>query len=119
MYQIAVALYALSWALRALTDERLSLEVLFIALVLITFSTSMFRLVFNKRFYDIAKLTLAHRYLVLKSYYSQSAIFAVFLLFGWATLQTEGAALLAPVYWAAAAASFGYLAYGARRYRKS
>ena len=119
MYQIAVALYALSWALRALTDERLSLEVLFIALVLITFSTSMFRLVFNKRFYDIAKLTLAHRYLVLKSYYSQSAIFAVFLLFGWATLQTESAALLAPVYWAAAAASFGYLAYGARRYRKS
>ncbi|MGR3985000.1 MAG: hypothetical protein OD817_07095 [Gammaproteobacteria bacterium] len=117
LYQLAVALYALSWALRALTDERLSLELLFIALILITFSTSMFRLVFNKRFYDIAKLTLAHRYLVLKSYYSQAAIFVMFMLFGWATLHAEGAGLLEPVYWAAAAASFVYLMYGARRYR--
>ncbi len=118
VYQLAVALYALSWALRALTGDGLSLELLFILLVLITFGTSMFRLVMNKRFYDIAKLTISHGYLVLKSYYSQAAIFVLFLIFGAAVIQANGNAdLLKPVYWIAALAAPVYLLYGAKRYR--
>ena len=118
MYQLAVVLYALSWVLRALTDDKASLELLFILLVAITFNTSIFRLVMNKRFYDIAKLTLSHRYLVLKSYYSQAAIFVLFLLFGWAVLHFEyDATVLTPIYWAAALVAPVYLIYGAKRYR--
>ena len=118
MYQLAVVLYALSWVLRALTDDKASLELLFILLVAITFNTSIFRLVMNKRFYDIAKLTLSHRYLVLKSYYSQAAIFVLFLLFGWAVLHFEyDATVLTPIYWAAALVAPAYLIYGAKRYR--
>ena len=118
VYQLAVALYALSWALRALTHDGMSLELLFILLVLITFSTSMFRLALNKRFYDIAKLTLSHRYLVLKSYYSQAAIFIIFLIFGWAVIRADGGIdILPPVYWVAALVATAYLIYGAKRYR--
>lgn len=118
VYQFAVAVYAISWALRALTDDKASLEALFILLVLITFGTSMFRLAFNKRFYDIAKLTLSHRYLVLKSYYSQAAILALFAGFGVAALQLGWSEVVfAPVYWAAAAGALLYLFYGAARYR--
>lgn len=118
LYQLAVMLYALSWVLRAAVNDQTSLELLFIILVLITFSTSMFRLVFNKRFYDIAKLTTAHRYLVLKSYYSQAAIFVMFMIFGWALLHTgNGINTLAPLYWGAALFSLLYLLYGATRYR--
>ena len=118
VYQMAVALYAASWALRALTDDKASLEVLFILLVVITFNTSIFRLVMNKRFYDIAKLTISHRYLVLKSYYSQAAIFTLFLGFGLAVLQFDfNAGILTPVYWVAALAALSYLVYGAKRYR--
>lgn len=118
VYQLAVVLYAVSWVLRALTDDKTPLELLFLLLVVITFNTSIFRLVMNKRFYDIAKLTLSHRYLVLKSYYSQAAIFVLFLLFGWAVIQFDyDVDVLTPVYWAAALASLAYLIYGAKRYR--
>ena len=74
IYMIAVAGYCLSWLMRATVDSRLSLGWLFTTLILITFCTSFFRLAFNKRFFDLAKHTSAHRYLFLKSYYSQTAI---------------------------------------------
>lgn len=111
VYRLAVVLYAASWGLRALTDEKLSLELLFILLVLITFSTSMFRLAFNKRFYDIAKQTIGHRYLVLKSYYSQAALCVMFIAFGWAVAGAS-AAILPPLYWAAALIALIYFIYG-------
>ena len=118
VYQLAVALYVLSWGLRALANDRLSLELLFALLIVITFGTSMFRLVLNKRFYDIAKLTISHRYLVLKSYYSQAAIFVIFLIFGCAVLRFGGDAdIVTPVYWVAALTALVYLIYGAKRYR--
>ena len=118
VYQLAVVLYAASWALRALTDDKASLELLFVLLVVITFNTSIFRLVMNKRFYDIAKLTAGHRYLVLKSYYSQATIFVLFLAFGWAVIHFDyGADILPPVYWVAALVALSYLIYGAKRYR--
>ncbi|WP_457668785.1 MFS transporter [Thiolapillus sp.] len=74
IYRIAVTGYCLSWLMRATVDNRLGLGWLFATLVLITFCTSFFRLAFNKRFFDLAKHTSAHRYLFLKSYYSQTAI---------------------------------------------
>lgn len=118
VYQMAVVLYAISWALRALTDDQASLELLYILLVMITFNTLIFRLAMNKRFYDLAKLTLSHRYLVLKSYYSQAAIFVLFLTFGWVVIQLDyGIEIMTPIYWFAGVAALGYLIYGAKRYR--
>ena len=78
IYGIAVAGYCLSWLMRASVDDRLSLGWLFTTLILITFCTSFFRLAFNKRFFDLAKHTSAHRYLFLKSYYSQAFIALIF-----------------------------------------
>ncbi len=113
IYRLAVALYALSWLLRANVNEGQSLLVLFILLVVITFCTSFFRLAMNKRFYDLAKITLNHQYLVLKSYYSQIIIAVSFLVFGLLTLHSnESEKLLMPVYWAASIISLSFLLYG-------
>ncbi len=117
IYRLAVILYALSWALRALTEDQMSLEVLYLFLIGVTFCTTFFRLAMNKRFYDLAKLTLSHDYLVLKSYYTQ---FAIVIIFGAIAVVFAGMEsseqLLVPTYWAAAVLSLSYLAYGARRY---
>ena len=82
MYKIATLLYAISWLLRGFVSDELSLEWLFLMLVLITFCTSFFRLAFNKRFYDLAQLTTAHHYLIKKSYYSQIFLAGIYLLLG-------------------------------------
>lgn len=74
VYVIAVVGYCISWLMRTTVGDELSLVWLFTTLVLITFCTSFFRLAFNKRFFDLAKHTSAHRYLFLKSYYSQAFI---------------------------------------------
>jgi len=55
---------------------------------------------------------------VLKSYYSQAAIFVMFMAFGWA-VAGAGAGILAPVYWGAALVAIGYWIYGAKHYRKA
>ncbi|WP_456416623.1 MFS transporter [Thiolapillus sp.] len=110
VYTIAVAGYCISWLMRATVDDQLSLGWLFTTLVLITFCTSFFRLAFNKRFFDMARQTTAHRYLFLKSYYSQAFIALSFGVAA-AILQVSGslgpnflqisyilAAVLAPMY---------------------
>ncbi|HID44466.1 MAG TPA: hypothetical protein EYP34_01755 [Chromatiaceae bacterium] len=89
IYAFAVAGYCLSWLMRAAVGDHLSLGWLFTTLVLITFCTSFFRLAFNKRFFDLAQHTSAHRYLFLKSYYSQTAIALGFGLAA-ALLHTHG-----------------------------
>lgn len=117
VYRFAVILYALSWAFRALTDDTLSLEVLYLFLVVITFCTAFFRLAMNKRFYDLAKLTCSHDYLVLKSYYSQAAIVVIFGLMGYWLYSIEpGAWSLTPIYWISTVFALIYLIYGIRRY---
>ncbi len=117
VYTLAVGMYALSWALRAVTHDQLPLHFVYLFLVLITFCTSFFRLAMNKRFYDLAKLTRSHDYLVLKSYYSQIGIAVVFGAIGLTTYQMQNSEiLLTPIYWAAAVMSFTYFLYGARRY---
>ena len=119
VYVLAVGLYILSWALRATIDEELSLEILYLILVIITFSTSFFRLAMNKRFYDIAKQTCSHDYLVLKSYYTQSAIVVMFGLFGLYSWQVEySELLLVPIYWSCAAIAIFYFLYGSTQYNK-
>ena len=117
VYILAVYLYALSWVLRALTSDQLPLDQLYISLVVITFCTTFFRLAMNKRFYDLAKLTRSHDYLVLKSYYTQFAIMIIFATFGMLTFQLEAdETLLNIAYWASAALSLVYLMYGAQRH---
>ena len=117
VYTLAVYLYALSWAFRAITHDELPLDLMYASLVFITFCTTFFRLAMNKRFYDLAKLTCSHDYLVLKSYYTQFAIIILFGLFGLMTYQIEGSQmLLAPVFWGSAVLSLVYLLYGARRH---
>lgn len=117
VYQFAVALYAVSWGLRGLVNHDLSLTWLFCLLVVITFCTSFFRLALNKRFFDLARETRSHHYLILKSYYSQLTIAVVFGLFGVLMLgQSNSEALLIPIYWAAALGALVFLCYGRRRY---
>lgn len=117
VYQLSVLLYALSWVLRGLTEEEMSLEVLYIFLIGITFCTSFFRLAMNKRFYDLAKLTCSHDYLVLKSYYSQISIAVVFgVLAVMLARVDQSAAVLTPIYWLSAVLALSYFVYGQRRY---
>ena len=114
IYRIAVVLYAFSWLLRANVHENQPLFWLFLALVLITFCTSFFRLAMNKRFYDLARETLNHRYLVLKSYYSQFIIGIVFVAAGLLIRDIEhSATLLIHSYWLGAVLAFVFLLYGA------
>ncbi|MEH6455344.1 MAG: MFS transporter [Cocleimonas sp.] len=114
IYRIAVVLYAFSWLLRANVNENQSLFWLFLTLVLITFCTSFFRLAMNKRFYDLARETLNHRYLVLKSYYSQFVIGIVFVAAGLLIGDIEKSeSLLIPSYWLGAVLAFIFLLYGA------
>ena len=117
VYIFAVFLYAASWLLRALIDESMPLNLLFVFLVTITFCTTFFRLAMNKRFYDLAKLTRSHDYLVLKSYYSQFAIVFVFAAVGFFSYRLESSEiLLAPLYWISAALALVYLLYGSKRH---
>ncbi len=118
VYRLATYLYAFSWVLRALTDNSLPLDLLYASLVLVTFCTTFFRLAMNKRFYDLAKLTCSHDYLVLKSYYTQFAIIFAFGTFGLLAYHLEASdMILVPVYWGLAMLSLTYLLYGGLRYR--
>lgn len=78
LFIIAVLLYSASWLLRALIDDSLSIQWLFLGLSLITFFSSFFRLSFNKRFYDVALETTAREYLLIKSYYTQCFVVLFF-----------------------------------------
>jgi MFS family permease len=118
VFLFAVALYSLSWAIRAIVSDELSLLMLFVLLVIVTFATSFFRLALNKRFYDLARESGAHRYLIMKSYYSQSSLIVSFLLIALvATVVTDPVELLTIVYVAAAFAAPVFALYGSRRYR--
>jgi len=90
-YLLAVGLYALSWALRALSDDvgagdpggvatdQQGDAALLVLLVVITFCSTLFRLTFSKRFFEHAVQLGAVPYLVWKSRLSQTALGAAFL----------------------------------------
>ncbi len=116
IYALAVAGYAVSWLMRTTVGPDLNLAWLFTTLLLITFCTSFFRLAFNKRFFDLARNTSAHRYLFLKSYFSQFSIALGFALAALAfhSSQAEAESLLRISYLAAALLAPLYLLYRPR-----
>lgn len=113
VYKVAVWLYACSWLLRFTLDAQSSGSGMLIALVLITFCASFFRLAFNKRFFDVAINTGATRYLLIKSYSSQSYLAIGFLLLGIVLAMTQLADTVALnyLYLPATALSLVYLRY--------
>lgn len=116
VYRVSVALYAVSWLLRAWVDEELADSVQLVALILITFCSSFFRLTFNKRFFDIARNEGINSYLLNKSYASQWWLGAGFLSIGVTLMAlefTEASALMM-TYIPAAALSLTYLRYQVR-----
>ena len=115
IYFLAVTGYALSWSLRAMIDDSSALIWLFAELVVITFLTSFFRLAFNKAFFEIAQHGATHRYLIVKSYYSQFSIAVVFTLL-WLHLSSpgDGSQALPQIYFSAALCALGFLVYRLR-----
>lgn len=68
VYAAAVSLYALSWVLRGLPGENHGSLTMLWLLALITVCTSVFRLSFNKRFFDNARRASAHEYIFVMLY---------------------------------------------------
>lgn len=113
-YRIAVTLYAISWLLRSTLIVETSMLALLILLASITFCTSLFRLAFNKRFFDNARAAVQHEYIFMKSYYSQFFLIPVFGIPLLISLPPGNVIeQLSYVYIAAAAAALLYLVYGA------
>ena len=111
MYTAAVCLYSISWILRGVLSDRLNTFILLLLLAVITFCTSIFRLTFNKRFFDIAKSAKAHEYIFVKSYFSQFFL-AVFGLMGFLLLKSgDVVGQLSTAYLVAALVSFVYFFY--------
>jgi hypothetical protein len=112
VYVAAVTLYALSWGLRSFLNENLAPLTMLWLLALIASCTSVFRLSFNKRFFDNARLTAAHEYIFMKSYISQFfiAVFFVVMAYGF-NIPGSIVDQLSEVYYFAAITSFFYLIY--------
>jgi len=113
VYIAAVALYAASWLLRFTLDMDAQGTGYLVALILITFCSSFFRLAFNKRFFDVAKKSGQIEYLLIKSYSSQFVLGLVFLMaaLAFSLLQQEAVLYLQYSYVAAAFLSLVYLNY--------
>lgn len=124
LFRWAVVLYAIGWAIRPLLDmphsdsvgsEQMDTPYLAALLVIITFCTSFFRLVFNKRFFDIAAASTGKRYLVVKSYVTQLAVFGIFAAMAIASaIINNPMASLNGFYLVAALTSLLYLTYRQR-----
>ncbi len=115
VYRISVGLYVISWLLRGLLHEDMELPLLFLLLVSITFFTSLFRLSFNKRFFDLARTTTQQQYIFFKSYYSQFFIAVLFGLIGFLLLAVDDAKqAMRYTYFAAGIIALGYFFYRSR-----
>jgi len=80
LFRWAVILYAAGWVIRPLLGSDAAVTTTAVLLIIVTFCTSFFRLVFNKRFFDIAAESTGQRYLLIKSYYTQFAVALIFSL---------------------------------------
>ena len=80
LYTVSVALYSVSWLLRAFVNENMPTVWLLSLLLIITFCSSFFRLMFNKQFFDNARQADGLHYLLAKSYISQFWLGWSFLL---------------------------------------
>lgn len=112
VYVIAVAGYAMSWYLRGNIDLEQDKYWLYPVIVIIAFLTALFRLAFNKRFFDIASHSSNHQYIVIKSYYSQFGVASLYAITGIGLLSlTEPLLGLQFFYWLLAPLSLVYLFY--------
>ncbi|NQZ30524.1 MAG: hypothetical protein HRU06_04575 [Oceanospirillaceae bacterium] len=114
IYVISVVGYGLSWVLRSQLDESTALHYQFIFLCTIAFLTALFRLAFNKRFYDIALHYPKTPYILMKSYYSQMALVVFFGLLGWVFTSQQTLESLNLGYWLAALLTPLYFIYKTR-----
>ena len=111
-YVIGVLGYVLSWLLRGAVETGESQYWVYPLIVFIAFLTALFRLVFNKRFFDLAAKADNHRYIVLKSYYSQLGVAVLFAITALALLEvTEPLMALKTFYWVLAPLALIYLLY--------
>ena len=98
LYQVATLLYFGSWLMRGWISADWSGFAIGLGLLSIAFATALFRLYFNKRFYDKAKQQANYHYLVSKSLYSQLGIVVFFS--GFTALSNILTFSLSQVYWA-------------------
>ncbi|GLS90469.1 hypothetical protein GCM10007916_15360 [Psychromonas marina] len=80
LFFISILGYALAWFLRGELSFQDNPLILYGGMLLIAFLSSLFRLAFNKRFYDIASVERPIYYILCKSYYSQFMIVVFFAL---------------------------------------
>jgi len=98
LYQVAILLYLGGWLMRGWISADWSGFAIGLGLLSIAFATALFRLYFNKRFYDKAKQQANYHYLVSKSLYSQLGIVVFFA--GLTALSSLTTFSLSQVYWA-------------------
>lgn len=119
VYYSATILYAFSWLLRGYVPQIESTLILGIVIFIIAFCTSLFRLSFNKQFFDLAKNLTKNRYIVIKSYYSQAAIALSFFLLSYIFLGVEDQAKwLSILYYVLSGISLLYLVYKPHQIKK-
>lgn len=112
MYAVAIMLYCISWILRGVMSGKMENISLLLMLAIITFCTSIFRLLFNKRFFDIAKTTTTFEYIFVKSYFSQFFLAVFFVLLSFSMYNSfEVVQQLSYTYFLAAPISLIYFLY--------
>ncbi len=112
LFKVATVLYAMSWVLRGLVDISFPEFVQLLMILAIAFLTSLFRLSFNKLFFDRSERTTTYAYLLAKSYYSQLGVTLFFCLIGWWLVGKEDPlSSLNSVYWCAALLAPCFLLY--------
>ncbi|MEH6445439.1 MAG: hypothetical protein V7784_16205 [Oceanospirillaceae bacterium] len=114
VYSVSIVGYGISWVLRANLDGELSLFYQFIFLCFIAFLTALFRLAFNKRFYDLAVHYPKTPYILMKSYYSQVALVVSFAILGVIFMNVTTLTALNSGYWLAAVLTPLYFIYRTR-----
>ncbi|WP_299735267.1 MFS transporter [uncultured Endozoicomonas sp.] len=116
VFRISTILYTLSWLLRANLSPEDSLTIHYLMIIIIAFFTSLFRLSFNKLFFDQADRTVTYPYLVVKSYFSQLGAMIFFGLIAIASMgNTDFQFTLDATYWLAAILAPVFLLYGGRK----
>ena len=118
VYIISIIGYGLSWLLRANLNEELSLFNQFVFLCLIAFLTALFRLAFNKRYYDLAVHSPNTPYVLMKSYYSQGALVLFFIALSIVFHYQDTLTSLNTGYWLALLLTPLYLIYKTRVNKK-
>ena len=112
MYITGVIAYAVSWLARGSIDAESEQSWVYPIIVLVAFLTALFRLTFNKRFFDLSKKTNTFHYIAIKSYHSQCGIAVLFGIIGLLLLpSTDPQTALQIVYWILAPISLLYILY--------